>query len=285
MATATACSIPQLNLANAGDYFIDSSLGRSSHGSTTPRLAAASTTSTSNHFSAAVAAAVPKLIKISRGRRFEGDKVEIFLYVERSLNKNIVVYESIMEHAKVQQNGANDLSSVGLRLNEPVRAYWLEIDPAYVEKKRKKGILSDVEELNFIEKKMAYGLTAILESPESSVTVDPSGRRLNQHILVPSVMTSVRSNYNFTLHFAALPTRGMRLVLLQVQLTTAHGTTELTVVPVVECIVDGMRSVLERVYVATSTSTFRTSPDFVDLFGLSVEEASFGQSTSERVTY
>ena len=231
-----------------------------------------------------------KRLRLARGSRFQGDKPNIFLYVERSLNKNIVVYESPIEQA----DGRSGAARVGLSLTEPVRAYWLDIDPTYVEKRRKKGILTDVEELNFIEKKMAYGITATLEVAEgaggrlgSPLSSSMTLRQPSRHMLVPSQSAMVHGEISFTLDFAALPTRGMRLVLLEVLMfTTAQEESgQVAVVPVVECIVDGKRCVLERVYVATSTSAFRTSPEYVDLFGLSVEENSFGLAASERVTY
>jgi hypothetical protein len=274
MRRTSVFSIPQLVAANA-----DFQLERSSLGSTPASLV------TPASQVSGPPAQQEKLLELSRGSRFSGDKENIFLFVERSLNKNIVVYESILEQP---EGGAGPLSNhnVGLSLSEPVKAYWLDIDPAYVEKRRKKGVMTDVEELNFIEKKMAYGLSAELETVDASPLSVTGGRRSSRHILVPSQTSAVRGKHSFTLKFAALPTRDMRLVLLQVRLVKAGGASpHIAVVPVVECIIDGKRCVLERVFVGTSTSAFRTSPDFVDLFGRSVEESCFGEQTSERVTY
>jgi len=75
------------------------------------------------------------------------DAPNILFIIERSKNKNIVVYE-----AKLAAEGKLDT-------NYPIEAYWLDIDPAYVAANRKKGIMTDRSELNMIESKFAYGLS------------------------------------------------------------------------------------------------------------------------------
>ena len=61
----------------------------------------------------------------------------------------MVVYEAKRE------GGADGL----LHKKEPAIVYWLDIDPAYQAKNRKKGIMTDRSGLNMIEKKLAYGIT------------------------------------------------------------------------------------------------------------------------------
>eukprot|EP01029_Cantina_marsupialis_P028379 TRINITY_DN776083_c0_g1_i1.p1 TRINITY_DN776083_c0_g1~~TRINITY_DN776083_c0_g1_i1.p1 ORF type:complete len:187 (+),score=61.18 TRINITY_DN776083_c0_g1_i1:55-615(+) len=68
----------------------------------------------------------------------------IVMYITRSKNKNIVMYEGM--HAE----GVLDTK-------KPIDGYWLDIDPAYREKARKKGKMDDRIELRMIEKKLAYG--------------------------------------------------------------------------------------------------------------------------------
>jgi hypothetical protein len=75
-------------------------------------------------------------------------KETIAFIIERSLNKNIVVYEGLIHEESKQ-----------LRTDKPIDAYWLDIDPAYVEKNRKNGKMHDRDELNLIERKMAYGVS------------------------------------------------------------------------------------------------------------------------------
>lgn len=76
------------------------------------------------------------------------DKPTICFVIERSLNKNVVVYEGLVDEDDSKQ----------LRKDKPMDVYWLDLDPAYQEKKRKKGILTDRDELNMIERNMAYGV-------------------------------------------------------------------------------------------------------------------------------
>lgn len=75
------------------------------------------------------------------------DKPTIAFIIERSLNKNVVVYEGLVDEATGQ-----------LRTDKPLDVYWLDLDPAYVEKNRKKGKNHDRDELNMVERNMAYGV-------------------------------------------------------------------------------------------------------------------------------
>ena len=72
------------------------------------------------------------------------NKDSILFWIERSKNKNIVVYEAI------KQNGIND------HYNNII-GYWLSIDPEFIKANRKKGKMDDRDELSMIEKKLAYG--------------------------------------------------------------------------------------------------------------------------------
>lgn len=70
----------------------------------------------------------------------------IFL-IERSKNKNVVVYEGI-------------LTAPGkLNAEKPVDVYWQDIDPAYVAANRKAGKMDDRSDLNMIESQFAYGVS------------------------------------------------------------------------------------------------------------------------------
>lgn len=72
----------------------------------------------------------------------------IAFIIERSKNKNVVVYEG-----KVGEDGA-------LNAAEPLGVYWLDIDPEYVAKARASGKTDDRVELNFLERTAAYGCSA-----------------------------------------------------------------------------------------------------------------------------
>ena len=72
----------------------------------------------------------------------------IVLALTRNKNQNFVCYAANL------RNGALDASN-------PLRAFWLDIEPSYQAAKRKKGIQSDSEPLNAMEKRMAYGYRAV----------------------------------------------------------------------------------------------------------------------------
>lgn len=73
----------------------------------------------------------------------------IAFIIERSKNKNVVVYE-----AQFEAGGAR------LKADDPLTVYWMDIDPEYQKAARAAGRADDRVELGMIEKKMAYGLTA-----------------------------------------------------------------------------------------------------------------------------
>lgn len=68
----------------------------------------------------------------------------IAFIVERSKNKNIVVYEGLVKDGKIDPA-------------KPLDVYWLDIDPVNVKNNRAKGQKHDRSELGMIESKMAYG--------------------------------------------------------------------------------------------------------------------------------
>jgi len=72
----------------------------------------------------------------------------ILFFIARSKNLNLVVYEALVDESTGQ-----------LKSDKPVEVYWQDIDPEYVKKARSNGVTSDRNELNYIEKTMAYGLS------------------------------------------------------------------------------------------------------------------------------
>lgn len=71
----------------------------------------------------------------------------ILFFIARSKNKNLVIYEG-----KVSGDGHSFDTA------KAVDVYWLDLDPEYQAAKRKKGVTSDKEELNLVEKQFAYGV-------------------------------------------------------------------------------------------------------------------------------
>lgn len=76
--------------------------------------------------------------------------------IQRSKNHNVVVYEGVVD------------PRTSHLAQKPIEVYWLKIDPAYVDRNRKAGIMVDRVELNFLETWKAYGVT-IVEHREAEV--------------------------------------------------------------------------------------------------------------------
>eukprot|EP00484_Ammonia_sp_Unknown_P023496 CAMPEP_0197023038 /NCGR_PEP_ID=MMETSP1384-20130603/3833_1 /TAXON_ID=29189 /ORGANISM="Ammonia sp." /LENGTH=179 /DNA_ID=CAMNT_0042451187 /DNA_START=39 /DNA_END=575 /DNA_ORIENTATION=+ len=73
--------------------------------------------------------------------------------IRRSKNDNRVVY---------QANLIDDPSGSGgkiLNPQEPIKVFWLKIEPSYIAKHRKSGKKDDRTELTFLESNMAYGIS------------------------------------------------------------------------------------------------------------------------------
>lgn len=68
----------------------------------------------------------------------------LLFIIEKSANKNIVVYEGHMRPTGFH----GDIDS-----------YWLDLDPEYQKQAREKGIMSDKVELSTLEKYYAYGFS------------------------------------------------------------------------------------------------------------------------------
>jgi hypothetical protein len=75
-------------------------------------------------------------------------KDSVAFVVERSLNKNVLVYEGLYNEDHT------DLDD-----GQPIDVYWLDLDPTYVARNRNNGKMDDRDELNAIERKLAYGVT------------------------------------------------------------------------------------------------------------------------------
>jgi hypothetical protein len=67
----------------------------------------------------------------------------IFLVCFRDKNKNVMVYQARVAN--------------GVLLDPPVESYWLNLEPSYRDSRRKKGIVHDREEQNFLDRRFAWG--------------------------------------------------------------------------------------------------------------------------------
>lgn len=73
-------------------------------------------------------------------------KPNILFWIERSKNKNVVVYEA-------QRDEQGEL----LKASEPITGFWLDIDPPVLKKKWSQGDFNVKSDLNYLDKKLAYG--------------------------------------------------------------------------------------------------------------------------------
>ena len=73
--------------------------------------------------------------------------------IRRSKNDNRVIY---------QANLIADPAGSGKQIlnpQEPIKVFWLKIEPSYIQKNRKSGKKDDKTELTFLESNMAYGIS------------------------------------------------------------------------------------------------------------------------------
>ena len=71
--------------------------------------------------------------------------------IRRSKNDNRVIYQANLIEDK---DGKKILDP-----SEPIKVFWLKIEPSYIEKNRKSGKKDDRTELTFLESNMAYGIS------------------------------------------------------------------------------------------------------------------------------
>lgn len=186
----------------------------------------------------------PVTVPLLRGSRFAGDSASVVFYITRSKNANVVVYDA--------QPGAPD--------REPVHPYWLDIDPEYVAKNRAKGKLDDIEELNIVERKMAYGVTCTR--------------------VAPTDLTQEKIDVSFV----ALPTKRMHLVWRpNVLAPLPEGNPQPQATPILFVEIAGVMCVAHHAFVqSVEPKHFWNLPtvEFVDIFG--VNQA--GEMVTERLT-
>ncbi|CAD2220990.1 Domain of unknown function (DUF4833), putative [Angomonas deanei] len=120
-----------------------------------------------------------------RGKRFRHDDLDTVMVIERSKNLNVVAYTCTYkeELEEKDENGKpvkKEVAKDGMIikpdsiLEKPkhvkrtvnpknaVHAFWIKLEPEHVERRRGRGELHDHNELNAIEKKLAYGCSVTL---------------------------------------------------------------------------------------------------------------------------
>ena len=197
-------------------------------------------------------AAVAQPFTITRGGRFVSDHSGVVLYISRTTNGNLVVYES------------NEAS-----LNQPdttgrLHPSWRDIDPSYVAKAKSKG-KADAEagnasELSTIENKFAYGVnfkdvTAAEIMALVGIPVDDTGDK--DYVLMK---------------FVALPKRPMLLRMGHFFCQSADSTQPVVYkeLLVLDGLMNGRRSIIEHIHVTAGGGLWPTVSQ-VMLEGVDVE--------------
>eukprot|EP00796_Vickermania_ingenoplastis_P010012 gene10012-6991_t len=100
----------------------------------------------------------------ARGNRFNLDHHDMCLYIRRSKNLNVVVYQ-----AKYKSERSDNLGEGGEQVESGVRAdcvlhptqplhpLWIKLEPEHVARRRARGETDDRCEISLVERKMAYG--------------------------------------------------------------------------------------------------------------------------------
>lgn len=201
----------------------------------------------------------------ARGERFAGDKPSICMYIERSKNKNVVVYEAVP--------AASDASKV-----ESIHPYWLDIDPDYVAKNRAKGKQDDAEELNFIEKRMAYGVE--VHNPAHAHSHSHSHGHGHSHGAAPA------SDGKLVATFVALPKRPMSLYTADCRIlppgaaVTDASSLQLMNLPVMETMINGEPCIVQSIYVSSVEGFLGPKVQYVELKGTRLAD---GTDVVERI--
>lgn len=172
-----------------------------------------------------------------RGTRFAGDNKNIALYYERSKNANLVVFE--IKTATSAEHGGKRLQP-----SDTIDAYWLDLEPSYQAKKRAKGITSDRDELNFVERWKGYGASA--ENVEA---------------------------LKADIKFVALPNKNMTLHLVKAQQGEQF--------PVVRCPISGKDDcIIEKIYVHSDEEAWIPTVVYIDIHGV---DGKTGEAVTERI--
>jgi len=161
----------------------------------------------------------------------------VLFIIARSKNLNLVVYEALVEEKNKKL----------LASKKPIDVYWLDVDPAYIAASRKKGIMTDRVDLNFLEKKLAYG-----------VNFEPIKDSSNEYLLKLVALSDRRISLSIE-EKTGLPRA-------TITLTDTSG--------------KAAACYLEKVYVSSTEGYIRTTVNFVEIFGVVI---STGEKMVERV--
>ncbi|PWV07659.1 hypothetical protein C3747_99g143 [Trypanosoma cruzi] len=218
-----------------------------------------------------------------RGNRFERDTPDTFLYIERSKNRNIVAYAARLLDAVTQKSVSSGAGrSCIMDHSNPVHAYFIVLESAKFKENQENVVMSEIKELNFIERRLAYGCSAkpICRTMSDSMKegIGPWLKQFDTHALT----------------YVALPGHPLLLLLLPplgggtengaeaegTGQTNSGGGNEQEATDTLAVLlgfVGGVLSVLQRVYVCSvEPKHFYQLPTvkYIEFFGVSLESGS-----------
>ncbi|RNF00097.1 hypothetical protein TraAM80_07805 [Trypanosoma rangeli] len=225
---------------------------------------------------------------LPRGGRFDHDTQDTFMYIQRSKNRSVVAYAANLLDAGTRgsvPSGAGRCCVMDPA--NPVHAYFVILEPSIVEERRKKGATSEISELTFIQRKLAYGCSAKpLTSVKSELTKKDIGPWLK---CFDAQAVSYVALPGFPLLLLALPPLGDATE-QSVEAEDAgspecaEGMQQRTADTLVVLlgVVGGVLSVVQRAYVCSiEPKHFYQLPTvrYIELFGVSLET---GEDTYEK---
>lgn len=98
----------------------------------------------------------------SRGSRFNHDEHDICLFIKRSKNQNVVVYQAHYDGVATSVG----CGAAKLQKKDALQATWVKLEPEHVARRRERGEEGDRCDLKFIERKMAFGCSSSAVSEE-----------------------------------------------------------------------------------------------------------------------
>jgi hypothetical protein len=110
---------------------------------------------------------------------YKNDDPQMLFCICRSKNKNLVAYEVNLVKDEEGNYVKTDDKFV-IKESDPVNSYWITGEESYIAENKKKGIDDRRSELNFIERTMAYGISATKNADGTyTASIVPCPRKFN----------------------------------------------------------------------------------------------------------
>lgn len=145
--------------------------------------------------------------------RFAHDHHDTATYIARSKNANVVAYTvNLVDAATQEPVPSGEGRDCVVKAADPVHAYFVNLEPSYLENRRAKNIPYDCDNLNMLERRLAYGCSAI---PLLHNALLNDLKRSNEHVrqqleanaeLEETVVQWWGAARPYMVHYVALPT-------------------------------------------------------------------------------